>query len=476
MRKKHGHPTLYDFAGRSRTRLKVSGMKDIIEELGRRLKGLTVHTEPYLRCAYSYDATGRRGDASGVVFPEEPGQLASVVREAGRLRLPIFVRGAGTGFSGGSVPVGGGLVVSTEKMRNVLSFGQEDATVEVECGIVNNELQNFLEPRGYFFPPDPASLKVSTIGGNIAENAGGPRAFKYGVTRRYVRSLRWITSSGESLETPLEGPAALLAGSEGTLGVIYSARLSVLPLPEGRKVSLVCTGSDENAMRIASALLAAGLCPGVMEFIDSKTMGCVGEYRRVRGLDTGESYLFLELDGSPRDIEAQYLILDDFCRKEKLFKVSARDRTERDILWDLRRSISPSLARKGITKINEDVSLPLGRLGEAVSFIHDEARELELDCYIFGHCGDGNLHVNILTDRRRNEEMNRAEIFVGRLFEKVASLGGTLSGEHGIGVTKNRYLGMLFSSSEICLQKGICGALDPTGILNPGKYFSGLCS
>jgi len=463
-------------AARSPRRLKASGMKKAIEELRRRLGGLEVHTEPGLRLSYNFDATGRRGEALGVVFPEEQGQLASVVREAGRLELPLFMRGAGTGFSGGSVPVGGGLVVSTEKMRKVLSFTPEEGTVEVECGIVNNELQCFLEPRGFFFPSDPASLKVSTIGGNIAENAGGPRAFKYGVTRRHVRSLAWIAPSGEILETPMEGPAALLAGSEGTLGVIYSARLSALPLPEARKVSLIIAGSDESAMRTASALLAGGLHPGVMEFIDSKTMRCVGEYRSVRGLDTAESCLFLEFDGPLRDVEAQSRMLNDFCARERLFKISARDRVESDILWDLRRSISPSLARKGITKINEDVALPLGRLAEAVAFIHSAARELGLDCYIFGHCGDGNLHVNILTDRRRQEEMSRSELFVGRLFEKVAAMGGSLSGEHGIGMTKNRYLGLLFREGEIRMQQGVRSAFDPAGFLNPGKYFSGLCS
>lgn len=449
-------------------------MIDKVQELSRRLRDVVIHREAFYRYAYNYDATGRKGDCMGVAFPDGLDQLVRIVREASSMQLPLFMRGAGTGFSGGSVPVGGGIVVSTEKMGRVTGLDREGGTVEVECGIVNRQLQTYLEPFGLFYPPDPASLKVSTLGGNVAENAGGPRAYKYGVTRRYVRSMVWIDPSGEVLETPLEGVASLMVGAEGTLGVIYSVRLSVLPLPSSFRTFLVCAGSDTNAMHVASGLLSEGFCPSVMEFIDSKTMKCVSEYRKISAIDTSQSYLFTELDGNRDETGAQQAILEGFCRKNGLFVIAAGDEIERDMLWELRRSISPSLARQGITKVNEDVSLPLGKLADAVSFIKDASDELNLDCYIFGHSGDGNLHVNIMTDRRKKDEMKRAGIFVERLFARVAELGGTLSGEHGIGITKNRYLEMLFSPDEIDIQKNIKKAIDPGGFLNTGKYFSGV--
>ncbi|MBN2185462.1 MAG: FAD-binding protein [Candidatus Krumholzibacteriota bacterium] len=447
-------------------------MRNDIEALARRVGDIEIKTEAYYRYAYSYDATGRRGTCLGVVFPLGLKDMASIIRESSRMEIPFFIRGAGTGFSGGAVPGGGGIVISTEKMRRIIDLDMEAGTVEVETGLVNRKLQDFLEPEGWFYPPDPASMNVSTIGGNIAENAGGPRAYKYGVTRVYLRSLTWITADGDVIESPVEGPAALLPGSEGTLGAVYSAVLSILPLPAAYMTTVVTTKTDEDAMKIASDLLSIGFCPSVMEFIDSKTMKCVSKYSRTEVFDNGGSYLFFEIDGSEDLVKAQQKILESFCRDRKLESVTAADDRERDLLWELRRSISPSLARKGITKVNEDIALPLGRLADAVTFIHRTASELGLDCYLFGHCGDGNLHVNIMTDRRRKEEMKRTDIFVEQLFSEVARMQGTLSGEHGIGITKIRYLDKIFSHAELDLQKKIKSVFDTQGLLNPGKYFS----
>ncbi|MBU8922571.1 MAG: FAD-binding protein [Bacteroidales bacterium] len=449
-------------------------MRKAVEELSRRLGDIRIHTGAQYRFSYNFDATGRKGDCLGVVFPEGLDPLVRIVREAGRVGLPVFMRGAGTGFSGGSVPVGGGLVISTEKMRRVIDFNRGASTVEVEAGIVNKELQDYLYPHGFFYPPDPASLKVSTIGGNIAENAGGPRAYKYGVTRRYVLSLTWITIEGEVIESPLEGEAALLTGAEGTLGVIYSARLDTRPLPEVAVTSVVQAGTGPEAMERATELLSSGFCPTVLEFIDSRTMACVSEYMRASEFNTGDSFLFFEVDGNRDEVNVQQEILESYCRDNGLGIIKAVDESERETLWELRRAISPSLARKGITKVNEDVSLPLGSLADAVSFINDYSSRLDLDCYVFGHCGDGNLHVNIMTDRRKTDEMRRAMVFVRELFEEVVRLGGTLSGEHGIGITKNGYLDILFSRGEIELQSDLKRCFDPEEYLNPGKYFSGI--
>jgi len=443
-----------------------------IDGLARSLGDVPVYTGAHYRLSYGFDAAGVRGKAGGVAFPGDRDQLQRLIRGASRRSVPLFVRGAGSGFSGGAVPLAGGLVISTEKMHRVLRFDAGAEEVEVECGIVNKELQDHLEREGFFYPPDPASLNFSTIGGNIAENAGGPRAFKYGVTRRYVRSLTWLTAGGEWVSgAASESVTAALIGSEGTLGVIYSARLGVLPLPEAFRTSLIEARAGAGALALASSLLAAGLTPSVLEYLDAKTMRCVGEYCCLRGLGRDSNYLFVEIDGQCDEAAEQQMLLEEMARGAGVMLRAARSEAERELLWKVRRSVSPSLARRGVTKVNEDVSLPLGALEEAARFTHELAHELRLDCYIFGHAGDGNMHVNIMTDRRRTEEMARVERFVERLFERVIGLGGTLSGEHGIGLTKSPYLRMIFTPAELELARDIKRGMDPRGILNPGKYF-----
>lgn len=444
-----------------------------IEGLARSLRGIAIHREPHYRFSYTYDATAIRGVCGGVAFPQNLDDLGSLVREASRRGIPLFVRGAGSGFSGGSIPLEGGLVVSTEKMYRVLDFNEHAEEVEVESGAVNKELQDFLEANGFFYPPDPASLNFSTIGGNIAENAGGPRAFKYGVTRRYVRALTWVTPAGEVVyHAPPESVTATLIGAEGTLGVIYAATLRVLPRPAAFQTSLIEVSPDRGSLAFAGSLLAAGLSPSVLEYIDSKTMHCVAEYCCLGGLRREANYLFIEIDGSADEVSAQQRALERMATGVGLVLRAARNDNERELLWKVRRSVSPSLARRGVTKVNEDVSLPLGALEEAARSTHELAHELDLDCYVFGHAGDGNMHVNIMTDRRRPEEMARVGVFVERLFARVVELGGSLSGEHGIGLTKSPYLRMIFSPAEIDFARGIKRALDPKGILNPGKYFT----
>jgi glycolate oxidase len=443
-----------------------------MERFARSLHGIPVHTGERYLLAYGFDATGRRGRAGAGAVPPTCEDLARTVGEAARRAIPVVPRGAGTGFSGGSVPLDGALVISTEKLHRVLGFDAEAEEVEVESGVVNKDLQDCLARERYFYPPDPASLNFSTLGGNVAENAGGPRAFKYGVTRRYVRSLTWIAADGATIRrAPPEGAAALLVGGEGTLGVIYSIRLGVLPLPEAFRTTLLEAPPGAEALAFAAALLAAGLTPSVLEYLDAKTMRCVGEYCCFGGLGRDSGFLFVEFDGSPDEVAVQESMLEDRARRAGIIVRPARSARERELLWKVRRSVSPSLARRGPTKVNEDVSLPLGALEDGVRFTHALAGELGLDCYVFGHAGDGNLHVNIMTDRRRAGEMTRVGVFVERLFGRVIELGGTLSGEHGIGLTKSPYLSMVFTPGELDLARRIKGAMDPRGILNPGKYF-----
>jgi len=446
-------------------------IQEKLKDLSKRLRGVRIERDPIYRVTYNYDATQIRGSCAGVVFPGSRDDLARIIKEASKLSIPLYVRGAGSGFSGGAIPAEPGLVVSTEKLSRIISFDPGAMLVNVEAGVINGDLQRFLEERGFFYPPDPASLEFSTIGGNIAENSGGPRAFKYGVTRRYVRSMEWITSSGNVIESSADGVTSILIGSEGTLGVIYAAALSVLPLPEERKTALLVTPGDVEALAFSRKIISAGLVPAVLEYIDSRTILCVSEYLDTGGFDPEAGYLFVEFDGLKEDVDAQFSLFEDLCAKEGIRVKRARSEGERELLWKLRRSISPSLARRGVTKVNEDISLPLGKLEEGIRFIGNLADELELDCYVFGHCGDGNLHVNIMTDRRKKEEMKRVERFVEEFFVKVVELGGSLSGEHGIGITKRRYLGLLMSPGQMDLERAVGEAMDSRGVLNPGKYF-----
>lgn len=444
-----------------------------VESLARKLRGIVeVRTEARFVLCYSFDATGLRGKCDGVAYPRRLEDLVHITREAGERGLPLFVRGAGSGFSGGCVPKGGGLVVSMEHMNRVLHFDPCEMQVEVEAGMVNKELQDFLEEKGFFYPPDPASMNFSTIGGNIAENAGGPRALKYGVTRRYVKALSWVAPTGVFFEgSALSGPTSLLVGAEGTLGIVYSARLSVLPKPCFFRTSLIEIGEERGALAFAAQIIAGGLGPGVLEYIDSKTMQCVGEYCRLESSNNFSEWLLVEFDGAQESVSFEQNELLKMASKEGVVIRNARNQKERDFLWKLRRSVSPSLARRGVTKVNEDVTLPLGKMQEAARIVRNLASKLNLDCYVFGHAGDGNLHVNIMTDRRRTEEMARVKTFVELLFESVISLGGSLSGEHGIGITKSPYLRMSFSDTELSFFRDIKLAMDPQVFLNPGKYF-----
>ncbi|MFO7915218.1 MAG: FAD-linked oxidase C-terminal domain-containing protein [Candidatus Krumholzibacteriales bacterium] len=448
--------------------------RSVISRLKRRLRGIPVYSDLTFRTAYGFDATGLRGTCRAVVFPESREHLRAIAAESASLELNMVIRGAGTGFSGGSVPSGNSIVISTEKLNRILSFNPLNEEVKVEAGVVNGRLQQFLEGEGFFYPPDPASFRVSTIGGNIAENAGGPRAYRYGVTRRYVRSLEWVLPGGDIGRSGVTGAGALMAGSEGTLGLIYSAVLGVLPIPDSRITFLLEGGSDRRAIGLSAELLRRGFRPSVLEFIDSKTIQCISEYLELENIISAGASLFFEVEGTGIETSEQKDIINSFCSGRGLRLVTAESGRNRELLWELRRSISPSLARRGITKVNEDIALPLGKLSEAAGVIHRMAAERELDCYIFGHCGDGNLHINIMTDRRRKEEMRRVEDFVKSLFSYVVEAGGTLSGEHGIGITKRKYLGMAFSAEELKIQEDIKRVMDSSSRLNPGKYFDGI--
>ncbi|MBI5902045.1 MAG: FAD-binding protein [Deltaproteobacteria bacterium] len=430
---------------------------------------------------YSYDATNTLYPPEAVVFPGGPEEISLIVKMANSEGFPVVPRGAGTGFTGGSLPVEGGVVISTERMKRVLEIDTENLTALVEPGVVTWEFQQEVERLGLFYPPDPSSLKFSTIGGNIAECAGGPRAVKYGVTRDYVLGLEVVLPTGGIIQTGVRTAKGvvgydltrLLVGSEGTLGIITRARLRLLPLPEETKTLLAVFNDLKDAASTVSRIIRSRIIPSTLELMDSTSIRCVEEYAKV-GLPAAEAVLLIETDGerdaAVRDAETiRKICLDNNASRAEI----AASKKEVKDLWQARRSISAALFRAKPNKINEDVVVPRSRITELILGLQGIARKRGLLIASFGHAGDGNIHANIMYDRKDPAEAKNAEEAVAEVFGLALRLDGTISGEHGIGVTKAPYLGMELSPQAVEIMKGIKKTFDPNGILNPGKIFPG---
>ena len=431
------------------------------------------------RICYSYDATGQTFLPDGVVFPGSVGEVSSILRLASKHSLPIVPRGAGSGFTGGSLPVKGGLVLSTERMTRILEVDRENLLCVVEPGVVTWDLQEEVEAMGLFYPPDPSSLKFSTIGGNIAECAGGPRGLKYGVTRDYVLGLEVVLPDGEVINTggrTLKGVVGydltrLFVGSEGTLGMVTKAVLKLLPLPQTARTILALFSDMAEAARTISAIIASGILPAALEFIDRECIRCVSDYREM-GISGADAILLIEVDGAEAVVEKESLHIERICRDRGSQDVRvAGDRKGRKRLWEARRAISPSLRRLNPHKINEDVVVPRTRIPDLVAGVREIGGRYGIKTACFGHGGDGNIHVNLMIDRAIPGEAERAERAVREIFDLTLRLGGTISGEHGIGTTKAPYLRMEVGEREMALMRAIKEAFDPKGIMNPGKIF-----
>ncbi len=429
---------------------------------------------------YSYDATNNPVAPDAVVFPGGAEEVSLILKMANSERFPVVPRGAGTGFTGGSLPVEGGVVLSTERMRSIRGIDTENLTADVEPGVVTGELQSEVEGLGLFYPPDPTSLKFSTIGGNIAECAGGPRALKYGVTRDYILGLEVVLPTGDIIMTgtkkTVKGVVGydltrLVVGSEGTLGVVTRAFLRLLPLPEATRTMLVKFSSLEDAARAVSAIISARIIPSTLEIMDSVSIRCVDEFAKI-GLSGVEAVLLIEVDGREDGVERDVADVERICKENRSveFRVAA-DRFEVKDLWKVRRSISPALKRIKPTKLNEDVVVPRSRLVELISGIQDIARKRGVVIASFGHAGDGNIHVNVMVDGNDPREARAGGDAVRDIFDLTVALGGTISGEHGVGITKAPYISMELTDQDIEAMKRIKRALDPSGVLNPGKIF-----
>jgi glycolate oxidase len=431
---------------------------------------------------YSYDGTFAEGSPDVVVLPATTEEVSLVVKLAAEARIPIVPRGMGSGLAAGSIPYpGGGMVVSLTRMNHILEIDMENATVRTEAGVITADLQAAVEKAGLFYPPDPSSIKHSTIGGNVACNAGGPRCLKYGVTGDYVLGLTVVLADGRILKTggkPIKDVTGydlngLFTGSEGTLGLITEALLRLVAKPRYARTALAEFASLQDASRTVNAILMAGVVPASLELMDQTAIVCIEEAMHL-GLNINvEASLIIETDGADEqttinEIEACARI----CKETGAQTVKlAQNETERASLWKARRSISPSLARKSPNKLGEDITVPRSAIPEVIQRLKTISGRHGLPIVIFGHAGDGNLHPNILFDKRIPEQWHTAEEMVAEVFDASLAVGGTLSGEHGVGVLKRPYLEQALGPVSIDVQRHIKQALDPLNILNPGKIF-----
>jgi glycolate oxidase len=431
---------------------------------------------------YGYDGTFLEGSPGVIVLPQTTSQVSRVMELATAERLAVVPRGMGSGLAAGSIPTpDGSIVVCLTRMNRILEIDTQNATVHTEAGVVIADLQNEVEKLGMFYPPDPSSIRHSTIGGNIACNAGGPRCLKYGVTGDYVMGLTVVLADGRILKTggktikDVTGfdLKRLFTGSEGTLGLITEALLRLVAKPQFALTALAEFDSLEDASKTVNAILHAGIVPATLELMDQTALTCIEEAMHL-GLQTDvEASLLIECDGSDsaaisHEIEtAAKICWETGARTVKV----AQNQTERASLWKARRSISPSLARRAPNKLGEDISVPRSAIPEMVRRLRDISARYNLPIVIFGHAGDGNLHPNILFDKRQPDQWTRVEKMVAEIFEAALAVGGTLSGEHGVGLLKRPYLEQALGPVSLELQRQIKHSFDPLNILNPGKIF-----
>jgi glycolate oxidase len=440
-----------------------------------------VLTQPEDLIPYGFDGTAALKFPAGiVVFPGSTEEIASIVRIANSHDTPIITRGSGTGLSGGSVPVENGIVLCTVRMDRILYVDPSNLTARVQPGAVTQKIDEAAAVHGLFYPPDPGSMKISTIGGNVAENSGGLRGLKYGVTRDYIMGMEVVLPSGEIVRLgnacvkDVAGYSLkdLFIGSEGTLGIITEVLLKLVPRPAAKRTMLASFDRIEDAAQTVSAIISEKIIPCTLEFLDRMTIRCVEDYAKI-GLPLDcEALLLMETDGHPAAVgdEAEQMVA--IARTHGAREVvTAKNEAESLNLASARRSAFSALARVRPTTILEDVTVPRSHLAEMVAFISTTAAEHRLTCGTFGHMGDGNLHPTFLTDERDADEMHRVHLALDAIVGKTLELGGTITGEHGVGLAKKPWLRQQVGDNSIELMRLVKRSLDPKGLLNPGKIF-----
>jgi glycolate oxidase len=455
-----------------------TALAQLVEKLGPK----NVYHEKEDLLVLGYDATpGVHHLPEVVVYPTSTEQVVSALEIARLEELPIVPRGSGTGLSGGSVPVEGGMVVCLTRMNRIVEIDEENLTATCEAGVVTLDLFNAVAARGLFYPPDPGSQKISTLGGNIAENAGGLRGLKYGVTRDYVMALAAVLPDGSIVKTggkSVKDVAGysfrdLLVGSEGTLGIITEATLKLIPPPAAKKTFLAMFNDIRTAGEAVSRIIAARVIPATLEIMDRTTINCVEDYARIGLPRQMAALLLIEVDGHSAVVAEEANSVEGILREVGAAEVhAARDVKQAEELAAARRTALSALARVSPTTLLEDATVPRSCLAETFGEIDRLAEKYRLQVGTFGHAGDGNLHPTVLCDERDAEEMSRAHSFYDELYEKVLALGGTVSGEHGIGLAKKDYLARQVGPGGVRVMRRIKQAFDPEGTLNPAKIFA----
>jgi glycolate oxidase len=453
-----------------------------ISELERHFPSLVRLKEKEDLIPYSFDGTATyQAMPEAVIFPLTTADVVGIVGFASEFRVPLVTRGSGTGLSGGSLPVPGCLVLCLTKMDRILEVDTANLNLYAEAGVVTAQIAQAADAAGLFYPPDPGSMKISTIGGNVAENSGGLRGLKYGVTRDYVMGLEVVLATGEVLTTgnkcvkDVAGYSVrdLFIGSEGTLGIITRVLLKLIPKPASRRTLLATYSRMEDAAETVSAIIAAKIIPCTLEFLDAVTINCVEDFAHVGLPRDAAAILLMETDGHPNAVAEEADVMADLAKKHGATSVQLAETNEQaNALATARRSAFAALARVAPTTILEDATVPRSELAKMIRFIQETSRKHDLKIGTFGHMGDGNLHPTFLTNERNHEEMARVELAMKEIFNYAVSLGGTITGEHGVGIAKKEFLKDALGELNISVMRKMKAAFDPLGILNPGKIFN----
>ncbi|MDO8141033.1 MAG: FAD-linked oxidase C-terminal domain-containing protein, partial [Candidatus Brocadiales bacterium] len=433
------------------------------------------------RICYAYDGTKQKHIPDVVLRPRSAQHVSRILQYANKQDIPVYPRGAGSGLTGGAVPVEGGIVLDFTHMNKIVEIVPEDLTATVEPGVVTQTLQNEVAKYKLFYPPDPASAAFSTIGGNVAECSGGITGLKYGVTRDYILSLEVVLADGSVIHTGRKTLKSvtgydltrLLVGSEGTLGVFTQITVKLLPLPEKIETLLAFFTTPQDAVRTASQIISNNILPRALEFIDKSSIDCIKGYNQeIQIPEEANAILLIDIDGKEASVKTEASLIEKIAlENQPLSVISAKNAKERDALWEVRRVISPALYNIAPFKINEDICVPRSRILETlgrIAEIHKRCPSLKVAN--FGHIGDGNIHVNIMYDEGDQQRI-LAEKMIEEILRTTVELGGTISGEHGIGNVKSAYVPLEIPPQELRIMKDIKHLLDPKGILNPGKMF-----
>lgn len=453
----------------------------VIKELAGIVGKNNIFTDKADLICYSYDSTPIIHLPDIVVAPADKHEIAAVVKLANQYRFPIIPRGGGSNLSGGTVPITGGVVLALHRLDKIIEIDADNLTATLEPGVITATLHKEVEKLGLFYPPDPQSMLFSTIGGNVAENAGGPRGVKYGVTRDYILGLEVVTPGGEIFKVggkTIKNVSGydlirLFTGSEGTLGIITEITVKLIPLPEAKRTILALFDTLDDAAKAVSGIIKRRIIPTTLELMDRKTMELIESIKPVGFPLDAEGALLIEVDGSADEVDKQANNVAATCTNCGAREVKvAQDAAQAAELWIGRRSAFGAMAKAARTVLIEDATVPRSKVPDIVRGIQDIAQRYRLNIPILGHTGDGNMHPNILTDERDEEEMRRVEKAIDEMFRLALDLGGTLSGEHGIGIIKQKYLEWEFGSVGIDIMKAIKNAIDPNNIMNPGKIIA----